>query len=241
MRPSEAWTSAERRGRRVGAERGADAAGGGRRRRRTEDADVHQGHRADLPGEVRGVPPARLDGADVAHDLRRGAAVGQVDQGARQRPPDAAVADRSDRRHSEVQERPIAHRRPGRHHRPLGRRRRAAGRPEGHAARETVARRSGLELRGGVRPERAGPDHQVVRLHDAEGVAGRVGQTRHAVGHHRAALGARDRNPARDAQGPQDHASRDCVPRADRAGRPGAGRRACPRRSWNGRSASRAR
>ena len=31
-----------------------------------------------------------------------------------------------------------------------------------------------------------------VRLHDAQGVAGRVGQARHAVRHHGAALGARD-------------------------------------------------
>ncbi len=125
-------------------------------------------------------------------------------------------------------------------HHPLGGRRRAAGRPEGHARAQAVARRSGLELRGGVRPERAGPDHQVVRLHDAGRVAGRLGQARHAVGHHRAALGARDRNPARDAQGPQDHASRDCVSRAERAGRHG-GARSARRRSWSGRSASRAR
>ena len=49
------------------------------------------------------------------------------------------------------------------------------GDPKDMPAAEAVARRSGLELRGGVRPERAGPDHQVVRLHDAGGVAGRRG------------------------------------------------------------------
>ena len=37
---------------------------------RCERSDVHQGRRADLPGEVRVVPPARFDRADVARDLR---------------------------------------------------------------------------------------------------------------------------------------------------------------------------
>ena len=50
-------------------------------------------------------------------------------------------------------------------------------------------------------------------------VAGRVGQARHAVRDHRAAMGSRDRNPARDDEGPQDYASRDCLPRTDGAGR----------------------
>ena len=114
------------------------------------------------------------------------------------------------------------------------------GDPKDMPARETLARRSGLELRGAVRPERAGPDHQVVRLHDAEGVAGRLGQARHAVGHHRAALGARDRNPARDAA----RAARSRITRLRTSSRPSRAprrRRVCPRRSWSGRSASRAR
>ncbi len=219
MMPAKHGFSRYCRVRRLDAERGADAAGGSQRGRYPQNADVHERHRADLPGQVRGVPPARLDGADVADDVRAGAAVGQVDQGSRGRPPDAAVADRSERRHPEVQERPIAHRRAARHDRSLGGRGRAAGRPEGHAAGQAVARRSGLEFRGRVRPERAGSDHQVVRLHDAEGVAGRLGQARHAVRHHRAALGARHRNPSRDARGPQDHASRHRVSRADRGRR----------------------
>ena len=222
-------TSSDRARERGGRARGCSsaalvAARCGRSRRRGEDADVHQGHRADLPGEVRSVSPARLDRADVAHDLRRGAAVGALDQGARRRPPDAAVADRSDvgiqkfkndRSLTDEQIETIV-------------RWVDAGAPQGDPkdmpAAEAVARRPGLELRGGVRPERAGPDHQVARLHDAGRVAGRVGQARHAVGHHRAALGSRDRDPARDAEGPQDHASRDRVPRTDRAGR----RRAVP-------------
>ena len=161
----------------------------------------------------------------------------------------ARVADRQmppwqidrDRRHPEVQERPVADRRPDRHHRPLGRRRRAAGRPEGHAA-----------------PPSSGPSDQgwnfaaafgqtepdlVIKSHDftMPAVSQDVWDKRVTpIGHHRAALGARDRDPARDAEGPQDHASRHRLPRAGRAGRRRR-RRACPRRSWNGRSASRAR
>ena len=57
----------------------------------------------------------------------------------------------------------------------------------------------------------------IIKSHDftmPARVAGRVGQARHAIGHHRAALGARDRDSARRRQGPQDHASRDRLPRA---------------------------
>ena len=60
-----------------------------------------------------------------------GAAVGALDQGARRDAPDAAVAHRPERRRAEVQERHVAQRRADRHDRPLGRRRRAAGRSEG--------------------------------------------------------------------------------------------------------------
>ena len=42
---------------------------GGRCRRRAKDADLHQRHRADLPGKVRSLPPARFDRADVAEGL----------------------------------------------------------------------------------------------------------------------------------------------------------------------------
>ena len=68
------------------------------------------------------------------------AAVGAVDQGARRRSPDAAVADRSQRRHPEVQERPVAHRR-------TGRRRSCAG--------STPARRRAI--RRTCRPPSSGP------------------------------------------------------------------------------------
>ena len=203
-------------------------------------ADVHEGRRADLPGEVRSLPPARLDRADVAHDLRRSAAVGAIDQRARRRQQMPPWQIDKTRRHAEIQERSLAQRQADRHDREVGRCRRAAGQSEGHAARRDLARGSGLELRGAVRAERAGHDRQVARLHDAGDVAGRVGQSRHAVGHHRAALGPRDRDSSLDGQGPPDHAPRDRLSRADRTRR--AGRRsACRRRSWNGPSASRAR
>ncbi len=130
-------------------------------------------------------------------DFSRSPAVGSIDQGARHRSPDAAVADRSQRRHPEVQERSVAHRRADRHDRSLGRRRRAAGRSERHAEAEDLAGRSGLELRAALRSEGTGSDHQVVPVHDAGRLAGCVGQARHAVGHHRAALGSRDRDPSR--------------------------------------------
>ena len=118
------------------------------------DSDVHQGRRANLPGEVRVVPSARLDRADVARDLRRGAALGALDQEPRRRAPDAALAHRQDRRHPALPERSLADRRADRHHRPLGRRRRAEGRPEGHAAAGQVGRRQRLELRAASSADR---------------------------------------------------------------------------------------
>ena len=62
---------------------------------------------------------------------RGSAAVGAVDQGARRRAADAAVAHRPQRRRPEVQERHVAHRRADRHHRRAGsiRARRRATRP----------------------------------------------------------------------------------------------------------------
>ena len=54
-----------------------------RSRRAIRGTDLLQGHRANLPGQVPGVPSAELDRADVAHHVRRSAAVGAVDQAAR--------------------------------------------------------------------------------------------------------------------------------------------------------------
>ena len=115
------------------------------------------------------------------------------------------------------------------------------GDPKDMPAPEGVARGSGLELRGAVRPEGAGPDRQVVQTSRCRRVSQDAWDKRVTPSrHHRAALGARDRDPSRDGQGPQDHAPRHRVSRAGRSGR-AAGGWPARRRSWNGRSASRAR
>ena len=95
-----------------------------------ETSDVLQGRRSDLPGEMPGVPSAELDRADVAHHLPGSPALGSLDQGARRDAPDAAVAHRPERRRTAFQERHVADRPAGRHHRPLGRRRGAQGDPK---------------------------------------------------------------------------------------------------------------
>ena len=66
-------------------------------------------------------------------------------------PADASVACRPHRRDSGVQERPVADRRGDRHGRALGRRRRAARQPRGHAGRGRLARRVEVVLRRAVR------------------------------------------------------------------------------------------
>ena len=141
--------------------------------------------------------------------------MGAVDQEPRRRPPDAALAHRQDRRHPVVQERPLAERRADRHHRALGRCRRAEGRPEGHAAAGEVGGRQRLELRADLR-RAAGPRRQVAGLHAEGNGAGRVVQAGRRDRPHRGALGSRDRDSARHRQGPQDHPSRAGAPAADR-------------------------
>ena len=96
---------------------------------RIERPHVHQGHRADPVRLVRGLPPGRRDGADGADDVRRGAALGPVDQEPRGRAGDAALAHRQEHRHPGLQGRHLAERRADRRHRGLGGRRRADGRP----------------------------------------------------------------------------------------------------------------
>src|SRR5262252_10151169 len=63
-----------------------------RPRRRYPAGHLLERRGADLPVEMPGMPSARLDRADVADHLPAGAAVGALDQGARRRTPDAAVA-----------------------------------------------------------------------------------------------------------------------------------------------------
>ncbi len=77
--------------------------------------------------------------------------MGAVDQEPRRRSPDAALAHRQDHRHPALPERSVAERRADRHHRALGRCRRAEGRPEGHAAAGEVGGRQRLELRRALR------------------------------------------------------------------------------------------
>ena len=73
-----------------------------RRRRRPPPSPCRRRHSTRdiapiFQSKCEGVPPARSNGADVAGHLRRSAAVGEVDCGARERTPDAAVAHRPDR------------------------------------------------------------------------------------------------------------------------------------------------
>ena len=99
-------------------------------------------------------------------DLRRRAAVGEVDRAARRRAADAAVAHRQDGRHPEVQERSLAERRADRHDP-------ARGSPPARrrATRRTCRRRSsGRTRRAGSWPTKygaAGSRREVARVHDA--------------------------------------------------------------------------
>ena len=93
------------------------------------------------------------------------------------------------------------------------------GDPQGHAARSRLAVRPGLELRGAIRPEGAGPDHP----HSAVDAEGRRRATPGSSGLSRPAspsLGGCARSKfGRVGQRPQDHASR------ERRHRPGRARR----------------
>ena len=173
-------------------------------------------------------------------DLRRGAAVGEVDCRARRLPADAAVAHRQDDRHPEVQERSLAERRADRHDRAVGGRRRAEGRSEGHAAAEGLGGRIGLAPRQQVRPARS--HRQVARVHDSRRRAGRLVAADRADRAHRTALGARDRHPPGRQERAQGHASRARAPRCSRktwTPRSSPTTRTSPATasSWNGRSA----
>ena len=180
-------------------------------------ADVHEGHRPDLPGEVRSVPSARFDRADVARDLRRVAAVGALDQEPRRDAPDAAVAHRQDGRHPGVQERSVAERRADRDDRQAGsiRARRRATR---RTCRPPVKWPSEqgwnfASMFGQTEPDlivKSTPWTQKAGANDAWWKP--VVET----GLTEAALGARHRDSARHREGPQDHPSRDRAPPAGR-------------------------
>ena len=169
---------------------------------------VHPGCRADLPGEVPDLPSPGDVRADVARDLRRSAAVGALDSVARRQPGDAALAPRQDRRHSRVQERPLAQRRRDRDHRALGGKRRAAGQSGRHA--EAVDVPAG----GGVVHRRARPEG-----HDRQGlrdVPERTGLVDRSVRRGDADRGSLDQGDGDQAEQSEDRPSRRGL--CDRAG-----------------------
>ena len=162
-------------------------------------------------------------------------------QGARRGASDAAVAHRPQRRRPEVQERHVAERRADRHHRPLGRRGRAARRPEGHAAAQAARHRQRMESREGrLRPARH--RRQVRSVHDGGATPGCVVAAHERPPAHRAALGQAGRDSSDDAEGPEDHPSLDRVSGAEqrprrrehRHGERSVWIRPAPTTSWTG-------
>ena len=183
-------------------------------------------------------------------DLRRGASVGARRSRRASSAPDAALAHRQDGRHPGVQERSVAHAtmQIATIVKWIDRARRRATRRT--CRRRVVADEQGWNFAEHVRPDRAGSDHPVHAV-DAEGRRERrlveAGRRDRA---HRAALGARDRNPpghasraARSRITPSRGSSRKKTDRRRQHElRDSIGRRLQHRaRSWSGRSASRAR
>ena len=97
--------------------------------RRAERSHLHQAHRAHPAAQLPELPSPRRRGADVAHHLRRSAAVGARDQAAHRHRAagrrDAAVVHREEHRHPALQGRSVAQRRRDRDDRQVGRHRRA--------------------------------------------------------------------------------------------------------------------
>ena len=126
----------------------------GCRRRRGADRGRHLQPRrgSHPPAELRGLPPARRDGADGPDELRAGATLGPRHPHQGGRAVHAALASRQDRRHPAVRERHLAERRRGRHHRAVGRRRRPAGQPRRPAPARRLARDRRVAPRRPLRP-----------------------------------------------------------------------------------------
>ena len=176
--------------------------------------DLCQGHRAALAEELPGLPPARRRRPDVPADLRRGPAVGAVDQdeGARRR--DAAVPLRPDR-HPGPEGRPAAQRGRDADLRPLGGRRCAARQHGRHAAAAAVLRHQQVDLRGSLRSARCDRADQALRPAGA-GAGPLVAADRAA---HRRARGSLHQGDGGEAvaQGPRRRPS--CQQRPDGARR----------------------
>ena len=139
--------------------------------------DVQQGHRPARLQSLRRVSPARVDGADVAADLRRRAAVGQGDQAEGDAARDAAVGRRPGRRQVRQRPQPVAGRdRPDRR---VGGRRRARRQSRRSAAgadvhRRLVDRQARSRLHDAEAVQRAGRRNGAVRLrHDSDQPQGR--------------------------------------------------------------------
>ena len=110
-----------------------------------------------LQAKCQAVPSAELDRADVADDLQEARPWARSIKERVSHAADAAVAYRQERRRAEIQERHVAQRRADRHHRPLGRWRRAAGRSEGPAAGQAAGHQQRVAGRDGrLRPARPG-------------------------------------------------------------------------------------
>ena len=130
--------------------------GDGRRGRCAQAGDVLQGRRADLPGEVPGVPSAELDRADVAHHLQEARPWARVDQGARR--ARARCRRGTSTRASACRSSRTTCRSPTSRSTRSSRwvdARRAAGRSEGHAAAEAARHRqrvAGRAATASVRP-----------------------------------------------------------------------------------------
>ena len=130
---------------RTGSEPWTGATGGGCGRagractRGRRHADLQQGRRADPVHELRHLSSRRRDRADAAHELRRGPAVGPRHQAGRDLPDDAAVGRRP--RGGPLRQRPAPRAEGPRHHRRLGRRRRARRQPARFAGVAGLRRR----------------------------------------------------------------------------------------------------
>ncbi len=183
-------------------------------------ADVHEGRRADPPGQVPGVPSAELDRADVAPHVRRCRRSTPTRSRRGRRAADAAVAHRQDRRHPGVQERPQPDRRADRDDRAAGSTRGAA-----RATRRTCRRRAKFAdpNRWQLADKMGGPPDLVIRSTPYTMPAHTQDKWYRPIDRDRAdraALGARDRRSSPCVpERPQDRPPRARVSPAGRDGR----------------------
>ena len=203
----------------VGGQRVPFVRGTGVRGRYAGEADVLQGRRPDLPGEVSGVPSAELDRADVAHHLSRKRGRGPVRSRSASPPgrcrrgtSTAASASRSSRttcRSRDEQVDTIVRWVDGGV---------AAGRSERPAAGQAARDRQRVASRA-RRIRQAGSRREVLRVHDARRAPGRLVPA--DVGHpaERAALGEDGRDSSDQPQVAQDHPSLDRLSRAQQRSR----------------------